>query len=146
MATANIYLTFNGNCEAAFQLYRSVFGGEFSYLGRYSEMPQDSGTCPPEDLNKLMHISLPISKETVLMGCDMLSSPDNPFIQGNNISIMVNAASREEANCIFAGLGASGNIVMPLDNTFWGAYFGVLTDEFGISWMISYEETKGAEG
>ncbi len=143
MATANIYLTFNGNCEEAFQHYKSVFGGEFSYIGKYSDMPQESGTCPPDDLHKIMHISLPISKETVIMGCDMISTPDNTFIQGNNFSVMINADSREEADCIFAGLGATGNIVMPLDNTFWGAYFGMLTDKFGISWMVSYEAPQG---
>jgi len=144
MATANIYLTFNGNCEEAFKFYKSVFGGEFPYIGRYSDMPQDSGICPPGDLNKVMHISLPISSETVIMGCDAGETPDNPFVQGNNFAISVNTASREEADCIFCGLAASGDVTMPLDTTFWGAYFGMLTDKFGINWMVSYEAPQGS--
>jgi len=144
MATTNIYLTFNGNCEEAFQLYKSVFGGEFPNIGRYSDMPQDSGVCPPGDLTKVMHISLPISSETVLMGCDGIETPERPLVQGNNFAISVTAASREEADCIFSGLAASGDITMPMDTTFWGAWFGMLTDKFGINWMVSYEAPQGS--
>jgi len=71
MTTVNIYLTFNGNCLKAFEFYQSVFGGEFPYVGRYRDMPADAGQpVSPEEGDKIMHISLPISTETALMGCD----------------------------------------------------------------------------
>ena len=142
MATVNIYLNFKGNCEEAFHLYKSVFGGDFPYVGRYKDMPQESGTCPPADLDKVMHISLPISKETVLMGCDILEAPGRDLITGNNFAISVNAVSRNEADAVFNGLAAGGTVNMPLNRTFWGAWFGMLTDPFGIQWMVSYEEPK----
>jgi PhnB protein len=143
MATVNIYLTFKGDCEEAFNLYKSVFGGEFPYIGRYKDMPQDGGTCPPEDLEKVMHISLPISKETVLMGADGMDAPGRPpFTVGNNFSISVNTSSQGEADSIFNGLAAGGLVTMPLNKTFWGAYFGMLTDKFGINWMVGYEEPQ----
>jgi PhnB protein len=142
MATVNIYLTFQGNCEEAFNLYKSVFGSEFPYIGRYKDMPQDSNTCPPDDLDKVMHISLPISKETVLMGCDGLEVPGRQIIAGNNFAVSVNAGSQEEADSIFNGLAAGGLVTMPLNKTFWGAYFGMLTDKFGIHWMVGYEEPR----
>jgi PhnB protein len=142
MATVNIYLNFRGNCEEAFHLYKSVFGGDFPYIGRYKDMPQESGACPPADLEKVMHISLPISKETVLMGCDVLEAPGRDLITGNNFAISVNTVSRNEADDVFNGLAAGGTVNMPLNRTFWGAWFGMLTDKFGIQWMVSYEEPK----
>jgi PhnB protein len=142
MATVNIYLSFKGDCEEAFSLYKSVFGGDFPYIGRYKDMPQDSGACPPADLDKVMHISLPISKETVLMGCDAIEAPGRDIITGNNIAISVSAASKDEADSVFNGLAAGGMVTMPLNQTFWGAYFGMLTDKFGINWMVGWEEPK----
>jgi PhnB protein len=142
MATVNIYLTFKGNCEEAFNLYKSVFGGEIPYIGRYKDMPLDGNFCPPDDLEKVMHISLPISKETVLMGCDGLEAPGRQITAGNNFAVSVNTGSQEEADSIFNGLAAGGLVTMPLNKTFWGSYFGMLTDQFGIPWMVGYEEPK----
>lgn len=145
MTTVNVYLTFNGNCEEAFNFYKSVFGGEFPYLGRFNEMPPQPGQKPmPEsDGNKIMHVSLPISKETVLMGSDTGGEWASSFKQGNNFSISVNAESKEAADRFFAQLSAGGRPTMPMSNTFWGSYFGMLTDKFGINWMVSYSEQKG---
>ena len=140
MATVNIYLIFKNKCEEAFNFYKTVFGGEFPFLGRYKDMPQENNTCPPEDLNKIMHVSLPVSKETVIMGCNGLETPGREIITGNNFSISVNTGSREEADSIFNGLAAGGRVGMPMNKTFWGSYFGMLTDKFGINWMISFEE------
>ena len=141
MATINIYLTFKGNCEEAFNFYKSVLGGEFTFVGRYKDMPAESNTCPPEDENKIMHVSLPISKETVLMGCDTIESPGNELKFGNNFSVFVNTGTREEADRIFNGLSTDGTTIMPMNNTFWGSYFGMLIDPFGINWMVSFEES-----
>ncbi len=140
MATTNIYLTFNGNCEEAFNFYRSVLGGEFSYLGRFNEMPAQEGSNPitSEDANKIMHVCLPVSKETMLMGSDTGSEWAAGFVQGNNLSISLMVNSREEADRYFTGLSNDGKVTMPMNDTFWGDYFGMFTDKFGINWMISF--------
>jgi PhnB protein len=140
MATVNSYLTFDGTCEKAFIFYKAVFGGEFAYIGKYKDMPAADGSyCPPEDGEKIMHVSLPISKETILMGSDSSASFGQVTVMGNNISISVNADSEEEANRFFAGLSNGGIIKMPMNKTFWGAYFGMFTDKFGIHWMINFD-------
>lgn len=145
MTTVNDYLTFNGNCEEAFTFYKSVFGGEFSYLGRFKDMPPQSGqkAMPESDGNKIMHVSFPVSKETVLMGSDTGGEWASSFKQGNNFSISINAESKEAADNFFQQLSAGGQAIMPMNNTFWGLYFGMLTDKFGINWMVSYSEQKG---
>lgn len=142
MATINIYLNFNGNCEKVFTFYKSVFGGEFDYVGRFREMPPQEGMKPlPEaDLDKIMHISLPISKETILMGSDSAGEWANDVLQGNNFSIYVKADNTSEAERLFNGLSAGGKVTMPLSKTFWSSAFGMLTDQFGINWMLSADE------
>lgn len=141
MATVNAYLTFNGNTEEAFNFYKSVFGGEFDYIGKFKDMPP-SEDCPPptpEDAERIMHVSLRISKETVLMGSDSTSlSGDVTF--GNNFSVSINTDSREEADKLFNGLSAGGKVIMPMENAFWGAYFGMFTDKFGVNWMVNFDE------
>ena len=138
MTTINPYLSFNGNCEEAFHFYQSIFGGEFPYIGRFKEMPEDP-KCPiaEADKEKIMHISLPISKETVLMGSDVTSSSGAPFIKGNNVTISINSDSVEETTRLFDKLSDGGTIMMPLDKTFWKSYFGMFTDKFGINWMVN---------
>ncbi|HEX8561342.1 MAG TPA: VOC family protein [Flavobacterium sp.] len=141
MAAINPYLTFNGNCEEAFTFYKSVFGGDFPYIGRYSEMPPTEGKpVSPEEANKIMHVCLPISKETSLMGSDSSDAYGHATIVGNNISVSVNADSKEEAVRIFDGLSAGGRVTMPLEKTFWGAWFGMFTDKFDINWMVNFDE------
>jgi PhnB protein len=98
--------------------------------------------CPPpsaEDANRVMHVSLPIGKDTVLMGSDS-TSQSGDVIMGTNISISINADSRAEADKLFNGLSAGGNVIMTMQNTFWGAYFGMFSDKFGISWMVNFDE------
>jgi PhnB protein len=139
MTTVNIYLTFNGNCEEAFNFYKSVFGGEFPYVGRYKDMPSDGGKAvAEEDADKIMHMSLPISKETMLMGSDTGGEWASSYSKGNNFAISISTNSKEEADRLFNGLSAGGQVTMPLNNTFWGDYFGMFTDKFGINWMMSY--------
>ena len=142
MATVNVYLTFNGNCEEAFLFYQSVFGGEFPYIGKFKDMPQEDGNkMDPAMGEKIMHVSLPISKETCIMGSDTGGEWASSYKPGNNFSISINASSKEEADRLFNGLSAGGNVTMPMDNTFWGDYFGMWTDKFGINWMMSFNET-----
>ncbi len=141
MTTINVYLTFNGNCEEAFNFYKSVFGGEFPYVGRFKEMPKDGGKeMPAAEGEKIMHISLPIGGDTMLMGSDTGGEWASNYKQGNNFSISVNTDTRESADRIFNALSSGGTVTMPLANTFWGDYFGMLTDKFGINWMLSFNE------
>lgn len=145
MAIVNVYLNFNGNCEEAFNFYKSVFGGEFPYIGRFNEMPPDENNPMPEtDGNRIMHVSLPISAETMLMGSDTGGEWAPHYKQGNNFSISVTASSTEEAERIFNALAEGGNVTMPLAKTFWADNFGMLEDKFGINWMMSYSENQGA--
>ncbi|MES2478794.1 MAG: VOC family protein [Bacteroidota bacterium] len=141
MATVNVYLTFNGNCEDAFNFYKSVFGGEFPYIGKFKDMPQEAENPMSEaDGNRIMHVTLPISKETCLMGSDTGGEWAANFKEGNNYAISINAESKEEADKLFNGLSVGGMITMPINNTFWGAYFGMFTDKFGINWMVNFDE------
>ena len=141
MPLINPYLTFLGNCEEAFNHYKTVFGGEFSYIGRFSEMPAEDGKkMSQEDGNKIMHISLPISKETTLMGSDTGGEWAQNTIVGNNITISITADNKEQADKFYKGLSEGGNASMPMNQTFWGDYFGMCTDKFGINWMISFNE------
>jgi PhnB protein len=138
MTTVNPYLTFNGNCEEAFNFYKAAFGGEFQFVGRYKDVPAvDRPKFAVEDDEKIMHISLPISKETILMGCDNPARQTTPF--GDNISLSISTDSRVKADQIFTELSKGGYVTMQMAETFWGSYFGVLTDKFGIHWTISCE-------
>lgn len=141
MASVNVYLTFNGNCREAFDFYKSVFGGEYPYIGTFGEMPPVEGQeTSEEDKNKIMHVSLPVSKETTLMGSDTSGAYASHYKAGNNFSISINADSKEEADQLFNGLSVGGQVTMPMADTFWGAYFGMFTDQFGIGWMVNYDD------
>ncbi len=142
MPLINIYLTFDGNCEEAFNFYKTVFGGEFSFMGRFSDMPAEAGgdTIPEDQMNRVMHVGLPISQETRLMGSDTGGEWGAGFTQGNNFSVSVTADSKEQADHLFTSLSLDGKVTMPLSDTFWGDYFGSLTDKFGINWMVGYNE------
>ncbi|MNF32819.1 hypothetical protein D3C85_187630 [compost metagenome] len=143
MASINPYLIFNGNCEEAFLFYQSVFGGEFPYVGKFKDMPAGDGnpTLSEEDANKIMHISLPIGKDSVLMGSDS-NAASGEVVFGGNISISINTESKQEADKLFNGLSAGGNPFMPMNQTFWGAYFGMFVDKFGINWMVNFDENE----
>lgn len=143
MTTVNVYLTFNGNCEEAFNFYKSVLGGEFSYVGRFGDMPAESGhQMPAEDANKIMHISLPVGGDTVLMGSDTGGEWAPHYSIGNNFSISINTDSRVNADKYFNGLSAGGEVTMPMQDTFWGDYFGMWKDKYGVSWMVSFNERQ----
>lgn len=136
MATINTYLNFNGNTEEAFGFYKSVFGGEFLVLQRFGDGAGGEGMTE-EGKNKIMHIALPIAG-TVLMGTDMPDTMEK-VVFGTNISLSIDTESEEEAKKIFESLAVGGHITMALDKTFWGALFGMLTDKFGIHWMVNYD-------
>jgi len=139
----NTYLTFNGNCEAAFTFYKKALRAEFAMMMRFKDMPQGADGKPTSKAEgkMVMHVSLPISRETAIMGSDW--PPSMPgFNQGSNFSISLSVGSREEADRCFKELSAKGKVTMPMGNTFWGSYFGMFTDKFGINWMIGYDQPR----
>lgn len=142
MATLNPYLCMNGNVEEAFNFYRSIFGGEFINVQRFKDVP-GGDKMSAADQQKLIHISLPINSHSVLMGSDAPESMNQKITFGDNFNISVGVDSKEEADKIYHGLLAGGKVLMPLDMAFWGDYFGMLKDKFGIQWMVSFTPAKG---
>ncbi len=135
--TLSIYLNFAGTCREAFEFYRSVFGGEFSNIQTFREMPpSDDAPLSDEWMDKVMHVSLPIG-EGVLMGSDAPPGFGPPLTLGTNYSINYTPSSREEADRVFAALSEGGQVTMELQDMFWGDYFGACTDRFGIGWQVS---------
>lgn len=139
MTTVNVYLTFNGNCSEAFEFYKSVFGGEFSYMGKFKDLPPmpEAPSLSEEDAGKIMHVSLPISKETLLMGSDHIACSGMELRVGNNFSISANVDTKAEADRLFSALSEGGEVTMPIADMFWGDYWGSLTDRFGVNWMVN---------
>ena len=140
MKAVNSYLNFSDNCEEAFNFYKSVFGGEFATIMRFKDVPAEYKMDEKED-EKIMHIALPMGKEDMLMGSDTPGSMGS-IMNGNNYSICISPESEKEATKLFNGLSTGGKVTMPMEKTFWGAYFGMLADKFGIQWMISYDENR----
>ena len=141
MPTFNPYINLPGNTEEAFNFYKSVFGGEFTTLQRFSETPV-ADQVPAAERNMIMHVALPVGKGNVLMGTDALESMGHKLTFGNNFNISIEADSKEEAKRIFDKLSAGGKIEQPIKDEFWGAYFGMFADKFGIRWMINYTYPK----
>jgi PhnB protein len=146
MTNINPYLNFDGNAEEAMNFYKSVFGGEFAGPAmRWGEAPGcDEGEfkLAVEDRGKIMHLALPISDGNVIMASDSLKNMGPQLTVGNNVTIAVGAASREEADRLFGGLSADGAVQMPMSDAFWGGYFGSFVDKFGISWLINVDERQ----
>ena len=132
-----IYLHFNGNCREAFEFYRSIFGGEFELFNTFREGPPDMGMSE-EELDQVMHVSYPIGSSD-LMGSDVPSQFGPAPVQGNNFSISYQPESREAADELFDKLSDGGQVTMPMEEQFWGAYFGSCIDKFGIGWMLNTE-------
>lgn len=133
------YLTFNGNTEEAFNYYQSVLGGEIVSLSRFKDAPPLDGVeMTEESLNLVMNAVYVINDHITIMASDGHPSFDEvPF--GQNISLAITAESKEEVDTFFKGLSEGGIITMPLEDTFWGAYFGMCEDKFGINWMINFD-------
>ena len=133
----NPYLNFDGNAEEAFLFYKSVFGGEFTSHIKMGDAP-DTDKLPEAEKNRTMHISLPLGNDTVLMASDILPSVGHKLNVGNNNYISIHPKSREEADRLFNGLSEGGDIEMPMEDQFWGDYFGSFTDKFGVRWMVNF--------
>lgn len=138
MPQINPHINFNGNAEEAFTFYRSVFGGEFATILRFREMSGPGFQVSEKEANKIMHIALPIGKN-VLMANDVPESMGRTNENENRSKISVSAESREEADRLFNGLSAGGQIEVPIGESPWGSYFGMFRDKYGIEWMVDFD-------
>jgi PhnB protein len=142
MKAVNPYLNFGGNCEEAFEFYKSVFGSDFLTVMRFKDVPaealDESHQLPASEAEKIMHVALSIGQGTILMGSDVPEAM-GPVTTGTNFAISLSAENEAEATALFNKLSAGGQVTMPLDKAFWGDYFGMLTDKFGVRWMVSYD-------
>jgi PhnB protein len=130
MALINPHINFNGNAEEAFNFYKSVFGGEFARIMRLKDLSSPEFPVAENDANKIMHI---------LMGNDVPESMGPVNEQENRSKISISAESREEADKLFNGLSAGGQVEMPIGDSPWGSYFGMFRDKFGIEWMVDFD-------
>ncbi len=139
MKNLNVYLAFEGQCEEALNLYKDCFGGDIVSMQRYGESPAPS---PEGYEQKIMHATFQ-ADGIFLMACD--TSPEHPVQTGNNVHLSINLDDAAAQKTIFERLSAGGQVTMPLQATFWGAEFGMLTDRFGINWMLNRETGAQAQ-
>lgn len=138
MAAINPHINFNGNAEEAFDFYRSVFGGEFAKIMRFKDLASDDFPVAENEANKIMHIALPIG-HSILMANDVPESMGRTNENENRSKIVISAESKEEADKLFSGLSADGQIEMPISDSPWGSYFGMFRDKYGVEWMVDYD-------
>ena len=141
MSKVSIYLNFQGNTEEAFNFYKSVFKTEFTAPIMYNkDIPAHDGMppLPANEQGKVMHVALPILGGTQIMGTDMLESMGHQLKIGNNITINLEPDTREETERLFKALSEGGSDIAPLEDMFWGAYWGCCLDRFGIRWMFNH--------
>lgn len=132
----NPYLNFDGNAKEAFQFYQSIFGGEL-FIQKMEELP--GMEISEEEKNRTLHVALPLENGQQLMASDCLQSAGYILNKGNNNYISITADSRDQADRLYEGLSEGGNIEMPMEEMFWGDYFGSFKDKFGVFWMINYK-------
>jgi PhnB protein len=145
MALINPHINFNGNAEEAFDFYRSVFGGEFSKIIRFKDLAGAGFPVSEKEENKIMHIALPVGKGSMLMANDVPEIMGKTNENENRSKIVISAESKAEADKLFNGLSAGGQIEMPIADSPWGTYFGMFRDKYGIEWMVDFNPNdKGA--
>ena len=135
MAHLTPYLAFNGNCREAMEVYTTVFGGELN-VQTLGEAPVNAAE---KDKARVMHAQLS-SGNFMLMASDGM--PDRPVTFGDSVSLSVHTQSKDETDTLFKKLSEGGTVTMPLENTFWGAYFGMLIDKFGIHWLFNFQQEQ----
>ena len=138
MALISPHINFNGNAEEAFTFYKSVFGGEFTKIIRFKDISSPENPIAENEANKIMHIGLPIG-QNILIANDVPESMGRVNENENRSKISISTESREEADKLFSGLSAGGNIEVPIGDSPWGSYFGMFRDKFGIEWMVDFD-------
>lgn len=144
MALINPHINFNGNAEEAFLFYKSIFGGEFAKIIRFKDLASDEFQIAEKEANKIMHIALPIGKYNMLMANDVPEILGRTNENENRSKIAISAESKAEADKLFYGLSAGGQIEMPISDSPWGTYFGMFRDKYGIEWMVDFDPNQKA--
>jgi PhnB protein len=139
MALINPHINFNGNAEEAFTFYKSVFGGEFTKIIRFKDLAGPEFPVAKKEENKIMHISLPIGKNNRLIANDVPEAMGRTNENENRSKIVINAASKKEADKLFNGLSVGGEIEGPIGDSPWGSYFGCFRDKYGIEWIVEFD-------
>lgn len=144
MIALHPYLIFNGNCEEAFHFYKTVFGGEILYMGRYKDVPEAARAFFPGSVDEqIMHATLQIDTEAILMGNDSVETYEKSTgVVANNFFLYISTETQADAYRIFDELSGEGKIIMPITETFWSSHYGIVSDKFGISWKITYEADR----
>lgn len=145
MVSINPHINFNGNAEEAFTFYKSVFGGEFAKIIRFKDIASPEMPIAEKEENKIMHIALPIGRSNVLMANDVPEFMGKVNENENRSKISISTESKEEADKLFNGLSAGGTIEMPIEDSFWGSYFGMFRDKYGIEWMVEFDPEQNAK-
>lgn len=141
MATLNTWINFNGNAQEAFDFYKSIFGGKFTKVVHFKDIASDEFPVAESEENKIMYIALPIGATTLIAN-------DVPEIMGrvnekeNRSKILVKAESKEEADRLFQGLSAGGEVEGPMGDSPWDSYAGMFRDKYGIEWIIEFSPRK----
>jgi PhnB protein len=143
MTTINPYINFNGNAEEAFMFYKSVFGGEFTEIKRFKDLSNSEFPVAENDADKIMYIALPIGN-SLLIANDVPESMGRTNERENRSKISVHTESKEEAERIFNGLSAGGEVEMPIADSPWGSYFGMFRDKYGIEWTVEFDAKEAA--
>jgi PhnB protein len=138
MTTINTWINFNGNAEEAFNFYKSVFGGEFLKVVRFKDIASEGFPVAQKEENKIMYIALPIGNSTVLVANDVPEIMGQVNERENRSKILVNTDSKEEAQRLFNGLSAGGEVEGPIGESPWGSYAGMFRDKYGIEWIIEF--------
>lgn len=142
MNAINPWINFNGNAEEAFNFYKSVFGGEFAKVIRFKDLASDEFPVSKNEADKIMHISLPIGKNNVLIGNDVPEIMGRTNENENRSKIAINAGSREEADKVYNGLSSGGDIEGPIGDSPWGSYAGMFRDKYGIEWIVEFDPNQ----
>ncbi|MDR2954746.1 MAG: VOC family protein [Prevotella sp.] len=140
LAAVNPYLAFNGTCEAAFNFYKSIFGGEFDEIHRYNDIPGEE--IPESEKEKIMHISLQLTEHVWLMGADTSEVFGQKTTFGDCVTLTICTTSEEETHRIYSALSEGGKITMPLEKTYWAELYATFTDKFGICWALNFMKDK----
>jgi len=148
MSRVSTYLNFPRNTEEAFNFYKKVFGTEFNggSITKFGDFPGGDGapSISDDDKKLVLHVELPILGGHILMGTDAPETMGFTLNFGNNMHIQLEPDTRAETKKLFDALSAGGNVNMPLQDMFWGAYYGACTDKFGVQWMFNCNEKAGS--
>ena len=142
MTTISPWINFNGNAEEAFTFYKSVFGGGFTKVVRFKDIATDEFPIPEKEANKIMYIALPIANNAMLIANDVPEVLGKVNERENRSKILITTDSKAEAERIFNGLSADGEVEGPIGDSPWGTYAGMFRDKYGIEWIIEYSPTR----